>query len=101
MVHLTNAIVYIPGNEFPHSQYHQAVWRGRRLRRSLNNKKIAAARKRLHEANQAATDDKKLGNRTSSALDFLLNYKQLSYILDALMHLGRLPSTFSRLSCHL
>ncbi|KAK7504479.1 hypothetical protein BaRGS_00004345 [Batillaria attramentaria] len=65
----------------------QAVWRGRRLRRSLNNKKIAAARKRVHEANKAATEEKKLGNRTSSALDFLLHYKQLAYILDALMHL--------------
>ena len=34
------------------------------------------------------TEEKKLGNRTTSALDFLLQYKQISYILDALMQLG-------------
>ncbi|XP_046339131.2 abnormal spindle-like microcephaly-associated protein homolog isoform X2 [Haliotis rufescens] len=65
----------------------QAVWRGYRARKSITCKKIRRARARCHEASQNATEDKKLGNRTTSALDYLLEYKSLSHILEALMHL--------------
>ncbi|XP_076455078.1 uncharacterized protein LOC143289805 [Babylonia areolata] len=65
----------------------QAMWRGRQLRCGLKSKKIAAARRRVQAANEKATEEKTLGKRTASALDFLLHYKQLAYILDALMHL--------------
>ena len=40
-------------------------------------------------ANEAATDAKTLGSRTESALDYLLKYKQLSYILEKVMDLGQ------------
>lgn len=52
------------------------------------SKKLEAVRKRVVEAHRSATEDKKLGNRTESALDYLLKYKQLSQILEALVHLG-------------
>lgn len=45
--------------------------------------------KRVKEATASATEEKRLGNRTSSALDFLLRYKQTIKVLDALLHLGR------------
>lgn len=51
-------------------------------------KKIEVVRKRIMEAHRTATEDKKLGNRTESALDYLLKYKQLSHLLEALVHLG-------------
>ncbi|XP_062607577.1 abnormal spindle-like microcephaly-associated protein homolog [Saccostrea cucullata] len=50
-------------------------------------KKVARVRQRVVEAQRSATDDKKLGNRTESALDYLLQYKQLSHLLEALVHL--------------
>ncbi|KAJ8300168.1 hypothetical protein KUTeg_021687 [Tegillarca granosa] len=64
-----------------------AIWRGRKVRKGCKNKKIEIVRKSLQEANRSATEEKKLGNRTSSALDYLLKYKQLSHILEALIHL--------------
>lgn len=66
----------------------QAVWRGRQVRMKNKSKKIESVRKRVEEAQRTATEDKKLGNRTESALDYLLKYKQLSQILEALVHLG-------------
>lgn len=66
----------------------QAVWRGRQVRMKNKSKKLEAVRKRVVEAHRSATEDKKLGNRTESALDYLLKYKQLSQILEALVHLG-------------
>lgn len=65
----------------------QAVWRGRQVRMKNKSKKLEAVRKRVVEAHRSATEDKKLGNRTESALDYLLKYKQLSQILEALVHL--------------
>lgn len=60
-----------------------------KVRRSIGSKKIEAVRRNLKEATAAATEEKKLGNRTTSALDFLLRYKQLSQVLEALVHLGK------------
>ncbi|XP_067661837.1 abnormal spindle-like microcephaly-associated protein homolog [Haliotis asinina] len=65
----------------------QAVWRGYWARKNITCKKIRRARARCHEASQNATEDKKLGNRTTSALDYLLEYKSVSHILEALIHL--------------
>ncbi|KAL8625932.1 hypothetical protein ACOMHN_012524 [Nucella lapillus] len=70
-----------------HTKLTKAIWRGRQVRGGLKSRKLATARRRLQEATQRATEEKTLGHRTASALDFLLHYKQLAYILDALMHL--------------
>ena len=43
---------------------------------------------RARVATQNAAESNKLGNRTASALDFLLRYRQLSYILEAVITLG-------------
>ena len=67
----------------------QSLWRGYHLRKQNNSRKVKEARRRCQEAAAAATEEKQLGNRTSSALDYLLKYKQLSFILDAVMHLGK------------
>ncbi|OWF49690.1 abnormal spindle-like microcephaly-associated protein homolog [Mizuhopecten yessoensis] len=72
----------------------QAIWRGRRVRKTYPSKKLENIRKNLKEATKIATEDRKLGNRTESALDYLLKYKQLSQILEALIHL----ETSTRLS---
>ena len=68
--------------------YAQAAWKGHRVRMQIKNKRVVVARKRLAEAAKNATEDKKLCNRTTSALDFLLRYKHLAFILEALKHLG-------------
>ena len=65
------------------------MWRGYCVRKANKSNKLTAVRQRVQEANAAATEDKKLCNRTSSALDFLLNYKQLAFILEALINLGK------------
>ncbi|XP_061184440.1 abnormal spindle-like microcephaly-associated protein homolog [Saccostrea echinata] len=65
----------------------QAVWRGRQVRMKNKCKKMEMVRQRVVEAHRTATEDKKLGNRTESALDYLLQYKQLSHLLEALVHL--------------
>ena len=58
------------------------------MRAANKSKKVATARSRCKAANAAVTEEKKLRNMTTSALDFLLQYKNLSYILEALMKLG-------------
>ncbi|XP_041377587.1 abnormal spindle-like microcephaly-associated protein homolog [Gigantopelta aegis] len=70
-----------------HAAKIQAVWKGYYVRRNTKSKKINTVRIRIAEANSSATEEKKLGNRTTSALDYLLRYHQLSYILDALIQL--------------
>ncbi|XP_013394208.1 abnormal spindle-like microcephaly-associated protein homolog [Lingula anatina] len=74
----------------------QAIWRGRKTRQQMKDKKVIQVRRRLKEATMAATEEKKLCNRTTSALDFLLQYKQLSYILEALVHLDAATRLSSR-----
>lgn len=68
----------------------QAIWRGEQVRRKSIGKKIEKIRKRVEEANRSATEEKKLGNRMASALDYLLKFKQLSHILEVLIHLGKI-----------
>ena len=68
----------------------QCVWRGYCVRAASRSKKLAAARQRIQSANAAATEENTLGHRTSSALDFLLRYKDIAYILEALRNLGEI-----------
>ena len=76
----------------------QALWKGYSLRRKSKSKRLTLVRQRVEEANAAATEEKKLGNRTSSALDYLLKYKHLSPVLDALKHLGKSLVAFNMLN---
>ncbi|RUS79093.1 hypothetical protein EGW08_013146 [Elysia chlorotica] len=72
----------------------QAWWRGYMIRRDVKSTKLIQARKRLEEANRSADESKTLGSRTASALDYLLQQRDLACILEALMHL----ETSTRLS---
>lgn len=69
--------------------YHQAFWRGYRVRCEVSSLKVKRARKRIKSANAAATEPMKLCNRTRSALDFLLQCKNISRIVGALVNLGK------------
>ncbi|XP_068734820.1 abnormal spindle-like microcephaly-associated protein homolog [Montipora capricornis] len=65
----------------------QTLWRGYRVRREGSSLKVKRARKRIESANAAATESMKLCNRTRSALDFLLQCKNISRIVGALTNL--------------
>ncbi|XP_075040271.1 abnormal spindle-like microcephaly-associated protein [Mixophyes fleayi] len=65
----------------------QALWRGYQWRKSHDTKELKNLRKRLQKVNEETKDENKLGNRTLVALNYLLTYKHLSYILAALQHL--------------
>ncbi|XP_020629211.1 abnormal spindle-like microcephaly-associated protein homolog isoform X2 [Orbicella faveolata] len=65
----------------------QAFWRGYRVRCEVFSLKVKRARKRIKSANAAATEPMKLCNRTRSALDFLLQCKNISRIVGALVNL--------------
>ncbi|KAL4219252.1 hypothetical protein ACF0H5_021834 [Mactra antiquata] len=62
----------------------QTLWRGHCIRKKIKSRRLTLLRKRIKEATESATKEKTLGNRTSSALDFLLKYKQISEVLMAL-----------------
>lgn len=66
----------------------QALWRGHRSRRLNENLKVVKLRQRLCQLNADVREEDRLGNKTSSALDYLLRYKHFSYILEALKNLG-------------
>ena len=66
----------------------QAFWRGYRVRVEVSSLKVKRARKRIKSANAAATESMKLCNRTRSALDFLLQCKNISRIVGSLVNLG-------------
>ncbi|KAK2835149.1 hypothetical protein Q5P01_015633 [Channa striata] len=72
----------------------QALWRGHFSRRLNDNPKVVKLRRRLREISAGIREEDKLCNKTSSALDYLLRYKQFSYILEALKNLD----TATRLS---
>ncbi|KAI8771163.1 abnormal spindle microcephaly-associated protein [Biomphalaria glabrata] len=65
----------------------QSLWRGYKVRRDIKNTKIVKARKKVQKATLSATRENTLGARTTSALDFLLQVKDLAQILEALIHL--------------
>lgn len=52
-------------------------------------KKIEAARKKLKEASDNASEDKKLCNRTSSALDVLYTQKDMARLIKVISDLGK------------
>ncbi|NXQ30659.1 ASPM protein, partial [Alaudala cheleensis] len=65
----------------------QALWRGYSWRKMTDTAKTRALRHSLEKANEKSREENKLGNRTAIAIDHLLKYKHLSYILAALKHL--------------
>uniref|UniRef100_A0A8C8RGA5 Abnormal spindle microtubule assembly n=1 Tax=Pelusios castaneus TaxID=367368 RepID=A0A8C8RGA5_9SAUR len=65
----------------------QALWRGYSWRKNNDTAKTKALRHSLEMANKESKEENKLCNRTAVAIDYLLKYKHLSYILAALKHL--------------
>ncbi|NXW10179.1 ASPM protein, partial [Fregetta grallaria] len=65
----------------------QALWRGYSWRKSNDTAKTEALRRSLEKANEKSREENKLCNRTAIAIEYLLKYKHLSYILAALKHL--------------
>ncbi|NXL23277.1 ASPM protein, partial [Setophaga kirtlandii] len=76
----------------------QALWRGYSWRRMTDTAKTRALRHSLVKANEKSREENKLGNRTAIAIDHLLKYKHLSYILAALKHL-EVATRLSPLCC--
>ncbi|XP_075143505.1 abnormal spindle-like microcephaly-associated protein [Leptodactylus fuscus] len=65
----------------------QALWRGHQWRKAHDTKAVKNLRMRLQKVNEQTKDEDKLCNRTMVALNYLLTYKHLSFILAALQHL--------------
>ncbi|KYO34534.1 abnormal spindle-like microcephaly-associated protein [Alligator mississippiensis] len=65
----------------------QALWRGHSWRKSHDTAKTKALRHSLEIANKNSREENKLCNRTAIAIEYLLQYKHISYILAALKHL--------------
>ncbi|NWZ93448.1 ASPM protein, partial [Nesospiza acunhae] len=76
----------------------QALWRGYSWRKMTDTAKTRALRQSLVKANEKSREENKLGNRTAIAIDHLLKYKHLSYILAALKHL-EVATRLSPLCC--
>uniref|UniRef100_A0A8D2AX90 Calponin-homology (CH) domain-containing protein n=1 Tax=Sciurus vulgaris TaxID=55149 RepID=A0A8D2AX90_SCIVU len=65
----------------------QALWRGYSWRKKHDCTKIKAIRLSLQIVNREIREENKLYKRTTLALHYLLTYKHLSAILEALKHL--------------
>uniref|UniRef100_A0A8C0VMC9 Assembly factor for spindle microtubules n=1 Tax=Cyanistes caeruleus TaxID=156563 RepID=A0A8C0VMC9_CYACU len=76
----------------------QALWRGYSWRKMTDTAKTRALRHSLEKAKEKSREENKLGNRTAIAIDHLLKYKHLSYILAALKHL-EVATRLSPLCC--
>ncbi|NWX40003.1 ASPM protein, partial [Steatornis caripensis] len=76
----------------------QALWRGYSWRKSHDTAKTKALRRSLEKANEKSREEDKLCNRTAVAIEYLLKYKHLSYILAALKHL-EVATRLSPLCC--
>ncbi|NWT56630.1 ASPM protein, partial [Erythrocercus mccallii] len=76
----------------------QALWRGYSWRKMTDTAQTRALRHSLEKANEKSREENKLGNRTAIAIDHLLKYKHLSYILAALKHL-EVATRLSPLCC--
>ncbi|NXO52732.1 ASPM protein, partial [Aramus guarauna] len=76
----------------------QALWRGYSWRKSNDTAKTKALRYGLEKANEKSREENKLCNRTAIAIEYLLKYKHLSYILAALKHL-EVATRLSPLCC--
>ncbi|NXM35060.1 ASPM protein, partial [Oxyruncus cristatus] len=76
----------------------QALWRGYSWRKTNDTAKTKALRRSLEKANEKSREENKLCNRTATAIEYLLKYKHLSYILAALKHL-EVATRLSSLCC--
>ncbi|NXJ86043.1 ASPM protein, partial [Trogon melanurus] len=76
----------------------QALWRGHSWRKSNDTAKTKALRRSLEKANEKSREENKLCNRTAVAIEYLLKYKHISYILAALKHL-EVATRLSPLCC--
>ncbi|NXK98538.1 ASPM protein, partial [Formicarius rufipectus] len=76
----------------------QALWRGYSWRKMNDTAKTRALRRSLEKANEKSREENKLCNRTATAIEYLLKYKHLSYILAALNHL-EVATRLSSLCC--
>ncbi|NXI40183.1 ASPM protein, partial [Galbula dea] len=76
----------------------QALWRGYSWRKNNDTAKTKALRCSLEKANENSREENKLCNRTAIAIEYLLKYKHLSYILAALQHL-EVSTRLSPLCC--
>ncbi|NXK25272.1 ASPM protein, partial [Arenaria interpres] len=76
----------------------QALWRGYSWRKNNDTAKIKALRCRIGKANEKSREENKLCNRTAIAIEHLLKYKHLSYIIAALKHL-EVSTRLSPLCC--
>ncbi|XP_063200790.1 abnormal spindle-like microcephaly-associated protein [Chroicocephalus ridibundus] len=76
----------------------QALWRGYSWRKNNDTAKTKALRHSLEKANEKSREENKLCNRTAIAIEYLLKYKHLSYILAALKHL-EVATRLSPLCC--
>ncbi|NXP56286.1 ASPM protein, partial [Heliornis fulica] len=76
----------------------QALWRGYSWRKSNDTAKTKALRCSIEKANENSREENKLCNRTAIAIEYLLKYKHLSYILAALKHL-EVATRLSPLCC--
>jgi hypothetical protein len=69
----------------------KATWRGYKARMALKKaviaKQLAEVQRRVSEAHKNATEDKKLCNKTTYALDYLFNYKDMAMLITALKDL--------------
>ncbi|KAL1022839.1 hypothetical protein UPYG_G00033110 [Umbra pygmaea] len=72
----------------------QALWRGHQSRKIHDNNKVVAMRLRLRKVSEEVQEEDRLCYKTSWALEYLLKYKDFSYILEALKNL----ETATRLS---
>uniref|UniRef100_A0A8C6JGW8 Uncharacterized protein n=1 Tax=Melopsittacus undulatus TaxID=13146 RepID=A0A8C6JGW8_MELUD len=76
----------------------QALWRGYAWRKNNDTPKTRAIRHSLEKANENSREENKLCNRTATAIEYLLKYKHISYILGALKHL-EVATRLSPLCC--
>ncbi|NXC09105.1 ASPM protein, partial [Orthonyx spaldingii] len=76
----------------------QALWRGYSWRKMTDTAKTRALRLSLEKANEKSREENKLGNRTAIAIEHLLKYRHLSYILAALKNL-EVATRLSPLCC--
>ena len=70
----------------------KAAWKSYKLRMAMKKeaiaKQLAEVQRRVDEAHKNATEDQKLCNRTSFALDYLYNYKDMAMLIEALNNLN-------------
>ncbi|KAJ8376190.1 hypothetical protein SKAU_G00067700 [Synaphobranchus kaupii] len=72
----------------------QALWRGHQSRKANDTAKVVAMRHRFRKVNREVKEEDRLCNKTTVAIDYLLQYKHFSYILAALKHLGAAIEVF-------